>query len=60
MRCVECAFANFFNAGYTPLIAAAMSDHVSLAKYLFDWGADPMKSDENGSTALHHAAGAGW
>lgn len=61
MRCVECAFfLMFFNAGFTPLITAAMSDHISVVKYLLDRGADPMKSDENGSTALHHAAATGW
>ncbi|KAK3128977.1 hypothetical protein QOZ80_6BG0469310 [Eleusine coracana subsp. coracana] len=45
--------------GVTPLMTAAMSDHISVVKYLLDCGGDPMQPDENGATALHHAAGEG-
>ncbi|KAK3132199.1 hypothetical protein QOZ80_6AG0517360 [Eleusine coracana subsp. coracana] len=45
--------------GVTPLMTAAMSDHISVVKYLLDCGGDSMQPDENGATALHHAAGEG-
>jgi hypothetical protein len=41
--------------GFTPLIEAAIANHVHLAKLLLQHGADPNQKDMVGGTALHWA-----
>jgi hypothetical protein len=42
--------------GFTPLIEAAIADHVGIAKLLIDYGADVNQQDSIGGTPLHWAA----
>jgi hypothetical protein len=58
MRYVKCAFM-LFVAGMTLIMASAQSDDVSAVKYLLGHGGELMKSDDQGWTALHHAASTG-
>ncbi|CAO2169050.1 unnamed protein product [Urochloa humidicola] len=42
--------------GVTPLMASTQSDDLLTVQYFLDHGADVMKADRKGKTALHHAA----
>lgn len=42
--------------GFTPLIEAAIADHLKIADALLEYGAHPNLSDTTGGTALHWAA----
>jgi len=48
-----------FVAGLTPVMPSAQSGDVSTVKYLLGHGGELMKSDDQGWTALHHAASTG-
>eukprot|EP00195_Chlamydomonas_chlamydogama_P015465 CAMPEP_0202897776 /NCGR_PEP_ID=MMETSP1392-20130828/6466_1 /ASSEMBLY_ACC=CAM_ASM_000868 /TAXON_ID=225041 /ORGANISM="Chlamydomonas chlamydogama, Strain SAG 11-48b" /LENGTH=1220 /DNA_ID=CAMNT_0049583519 /DNA_START=338 /DNA_END=4001 /DNA_ORIENTATION=+ len=42
--------------GYTPLMCAVLRNQLPAVEYLLSIGADVWQGDENGMTALHHAA----
>jgi ankyrin repeat protein len=44
------------NSGVTSLHASCTAGEVALSKLLIEYGASPNVRDENGDTALHHAA----
>jgi len=46
--------------GATPLLRAAKSGDIEMVRLLVEFGADPLATMPNGTTALHFAAGLGW
>lgn len=46
--------------GYTPLMAAALSDDLKVTNYLIFNAADPNLTDDKNNTALHYCSGQTW